>query len=47
VKNSGQFLAEIDTFPIFTSFDTPPEAGGHMLTEPWHRVGHPPQFITL
>jgi hypothetical protein len=29
------------TFPSFTSFEKPPAATGHMLTQPWHRLGHP------
>lgn len=35
------------TFPAFTSFDPPPKAGGHMLCEPWQRVGHPPLLLIL
>jgi hypothetical protein len=33
------------TFPSFTSPDRPPPAGGHMLTEPWQRVGNPPLYL--
>ena len=35
------------TFPAFTSFRKPPPPSGHMLTEDWQRVGHPPfNFLT-
>jgi len=27
------------TFPALTSFEKPPAATGHMLTEPWQRIG--------
>lgn len=30
------------TFPAFTSPEKPPTPSGHMLTEDWQRVGHPP-----
>jgi hypothetical protein len=30
------------TFPSFTSPERPPAPSGHMLTEPWQRVGFPP-----
>jgi hypothetical protein len=30
------------TFPSFTSFEKPPAATGHMLTQSWQRVGHSP-----
>ena len=30
------------TFPAFTSFEPPPPPSGHMLTDDWQRVGHPP-----
>ena len=43
-RGSKMFLFK--TFPAFTSFEKPPEPGGHMLTEPWHRVGHSPLFLT-
>jgi hypothetical protein len=33
------------TFPSFTSPERPPPAGGHMLTEPWQRVGNPPLYL--
>ena len=41
----GSKLFLFKMFPRFTSFDTPPKAGGHMLSEPWHRVGHPPLLL--
>jgi len=35
------------TFPAFTSPGKPPPPSGHMLTEDWQRVGHPPfNFLT-
>ena len=35
------------TFPSFTSPEKPPAPSGHMLTEDWQRVGHPPfNFLT-
>jgi hypothetical protein len=43
-RGSKMFLFK--TFPAFTSFDKPPKPGGHMLTEPWHRVGHSTLFLT-
>jgi hypothetical protein len=42
-RGSKMFLFK--TTPAFTSFDTPPKAGGHMLSEPWHRVGHAPMLL--
>jgi hypothetical protein len=36
-RGSKMFLFK--TFPAFTSPEQPPEPGGHMITEPWHRVG--------
>ena len=42
-RGSKMFLFK--TFPVFTSFDTPPKAGGHMLTEPWLRVGYSPLLL--
>lgn len=34
-------------FPAFTSPEKPPAPSGHMLTEDWQRVGHPPfSFLT-
>jgi hypothetical protein len=38
-EGSKSFLFK--TFPAFTSFEKPPGPTGHMLTEPWHRVGYP------
>ena len=40
---SKMFLFKM--FPTFTSFDMAPKAGGHMLSEPWHRVGHSPLLL--
>ena len=42
-RGSKMFLFK--TFPAFTSFKTPPKAGGHMLSEPWHRVGQFPLLL--
>ena len=30
------------TYPALTSFEKPWPPSGHMLTEDWQRVGHPP-----
>ena len=38
----GSKIVLFKTFPSFTSPERAPAAGGHMLTEPWQRVGHPP-----
>ena len=38
----GSKILLFKTFPSLTSADRPPPAGGHMLTAPWQRVGHPP-----
>lgn len=39
---SGSKMFIFKTFPSFTSFEQAPKAGGHMLSEPWQRVGQPP-----
>jgi hypothetical protein len=39
-KGSRIFLFK--TAPAFTSFEKPLPPSGHMLTEDWQRVGHPP-----
>lgn len=41
----GSKLFFFKTFPAFTSSEKPPEPGGHMLTEPWHRAGFPPLYL--
>ena len=33
------------TFPAFTSYEKPPASTGHILTEPWSRVGYPNFFL--
>jgi Replication-relaxation len=43
-KGSKIFLFK--TFPAFTSYEKPPAPTGHMLTEPWHRVGYSPLLLT-
>ncbi len=43
-KQGSQILL-FNTFPTLTSPDRPPPAGGHMLTEPWQRVGFPPPSL--
>jgi hypothetical protein len=43
-RGSKMFLFK--TFPAFTSPEKPPEPSGHMLTEPWHRVGFDPFYFT-
>jgi hypothetical protein len=39
-KGSRMFLFKY--YPTFSSFDPPPPANGHVLTDPWQRVGFPP-----
>jgi Replication-relaxation len=43
-KGSKSFLFK--TFPAFTSFEKPPASGGHVLTEPWQRVGFPDLYLS-
>jgi hypothetical protein len=38
----GSKILLFKTFPAFTSAEHPPAPSGHMLTEPWQRVGFPP-----
>lgn len=38
----GSKLLLFKVMPSFTSAARPAPASGHMLTEPWQRVGHPP-----
>jgi Replication-relaxation len=38
----GSKILLFKTFPSLISPDRPPPAGGHMLTEPWQRIGFPP-----
>jgi Replication-relaxation len=33
------------TFPGFTSFEKPPASTGHMLTQPWQRIGYPEFYL--
>jgi hypothetical protein len=40
----GSKIILFKTFPGFTSPERAP-AGGHMLTEPWERVGHSPFYL--
>jgi len=42
-RGSKMFLFKM--FPAFTSLDPPPKAGGHMLSEPWQRIGQPPLYL--
>ena len=39
---TGSKIFLFKTFPAFTSFEKPRPPSGHMLTEDWQRVGHPP-----
>jgi hypothetical protein len=39
-KGSAMFLFK--TFPALSAFEKPPAPTGHMLIEPWERVGFPP-----
>jgi hypothetical protein len=41
----GSKMFLFKTFPSFSSFDPPLKAGGHMLSEPWHRAGHTPLLL--
>lgn len=41
----GSKIMLFKTFPSFISPQRPPAAPGHMLTEPWQRVGHPPLYL--
>jgi hypothetical protein len=43
-RGSKMFLFK--TFPILSSVEKAPEAGGHMLTEPWLRTGFEPLTLT-
>jgi hypothetical protein len=43
-RGSKIFLFKL--FPAFTSFERPPGPGGHILTEPWQRVGFEPFNLT-
>lgn len=43
----GSKMFLFKTFPAFTSFDLPPKASGHMLSEPWRCVGHNPLLLIL
>ncbi len=44
-EGKGSKLFIFKSFPNFASFENFPPATGHMLTEPWERVGHPPYNI--
>jgi hypothetical protein len=43
-RGSKMFLFK--TFPVLSSAEKAPEAGGHMLTEPWLRTGFEPLDLT-
>jgi hypothetical protein len=46
-RGAGSRTILFKTFPAFTAFAKPPPPSGHMLTEDWQRVGHPPfNFLT-
>jgi hypothetical protein len=38
----GSKILLFKTFPSFTAAERPPAPTGHMLTDPWQRVGYPP-----
>jgi hypothetical protein len=42
----GSMMFLFKTFPILSSVEKPPKAGGHMLTEPWSRTGFEPLSLT-
>jgi len=44
-ERGGSKLFLFKTCPAFTSPERPPPASGHMLTEPWQRVGFPPMAL--
>jgi hypothetical protein len=41
-EGQGSKILLFKTFPTFTAAEKPPAPSGHMLTEPWQRVGFPP-----
>jgi hypothetical protein len=41
-KGRGSKILLFKSFPSFTSAEKPPPATGHVLAEPWQRVGFPP-----
>ena len=41
-RGAGSKTILFKTFPALTSFEKPRPPSGHMLTEDWQRVGHPP-----
>ncbi len=41
-RGAGSKTILFKTFPALTSFEKPWPPSGHMLTEDWQRVGHPP-----
>ena len=43
----GSKILLFKTFPSFTAAEKPPAPTGHMLTEPWQRVGFPPLSLDL
>jgi hypothetical protein len=42
---SGSKILLFKVFPGFASAEKPPAPSGHMLTEPWPRVGFPPLYL--
>lgn len=44
-EGHGSKLFIFKSIPNFASFEKFPPATGHMVTEPWERVGHPPYDI--
>lgn len=41
----GSKIFLFKTFPTFASTEAAPAPTGHMLTEPWQRLGFPPLFL--
>lgn len=44
-NGSGSKILLFNTFPSFTAAERPPAPSGHMVTEPWQRVGFPSLYL--
>jgi hypothetical protein len=44
-EGRGSKIFLFKTFPAFTSFEKRPTPTGHMIKQPWHRVGFAPFFL--
>jgi hypothetical protein len=45
-ENKGSKMFLFKTFPAFNAYERPPAPTGHMLTDPWQRVGFAPLDFT-